>query len=92
MRTKKASKQKRTNPNGSRQRMQDQSHYDLFRGRFTFSDEPDWLRLVLGILVLAALLAVIYLLHNAAWPVLGASWLRRFPGVRSLLNWRNRSP
>jgi hypothetical protein len=68
------------------------SHYDLFRGKFTFSDEPDWLRLVLGILVLAALLAVIYLLHHAVWPVLGVGWLRRLPVIRNLLNWRNRSP
>ena len=68
------------------------SHYDLFRGKFIFVDEPYWLRLVLAILVLLAVPAVIFSLRHYAWPVLCMRWLSRLPGIKNLFDWMNRSP
>jgi hypothetical protein len=92
MPTQKQANKKKADPKGAAQSIPNQSRYDLFRGRLTFTTEPTCLRIVLVVLVLAAPIILILLVHHYALPALGIRWLGNLPGIRGLLSGKGRSP
>jgi hypothetical protein len=68
-----------------------QSHYDLFRGRFTWTDEPNWLRLVLSLAIVIAAVAVLFFLRQHLLPALGIRWLSgvKLPQARKWIHGRS---
>lgn len=92
MPTEKQANKKKADLKSAAQSIPDQSHYDLFRGRLTFTTEPTWMRIALVVLVLATPIILILLVHLYALPVLGIHWLGNLPGIRGLLSGKGRSP
>lgn len=60
------------------------SIYDFLKGKFTFTDEPLWFRLVLCVLGLATIIAIIWALHRWALPTILA-W-HVVPKISGLVN------
>lgn len=69
-----------------------QSHYDLLRGRFTFSNEPNWMRLVVSVIFLIGVIIVLLSFRHHLPALLGIRWLSNAPWIKAIARWRSRSP
>ena len=68
------------------------SIYDLFKGRFEFTNEPLWFRIIMWSSLLAFYLALALILAKYTLPALCLRWLTHLPGMKGLLNGKSRLP
>jgi len=68
------------------------SQYDLFRGKFTFTTEPPWLRLVLCILPLATVIILAFVMGQYAFSAVISRWIAGIKRPTWLKAGKTRSP